>query len=884
MVHIGAIFDADSTEGAAAEISMSLAISDFYALHSNYRTRVVLHIRNTKELVGTAAAVMDLLRNVEVHAIIGPQLSDAAPFVIKLGEKTQVPILSFFDTSPTLSLAENPYFIRAVQDDSNQVKAIAAIVQEFEWYEAVIVYEDTDFSNGMISNLVDALQVNNIRVVYMIPIPTSAKDFHISRELDMLMTKQTRVFIVHMTTSLGSRFFTLVNKAGMMSEGYAWFMTTAMSNSINDMDPQVIDSMEGVLGIRPYVPMSNDLENFKQRWKRNLLLKKPKTSVTEPNIFSLWAYDTIWALARATERIEATDIFFDINTNESSSTDFTGLGFSKIGPRLLNEIPKTKFKGVSGEFHLVNGQLQTSTFELVNVIGRGERVVGYWTPDNGIFQKLGSTSNKKLKKIIWPGDSTRKPKCWAVPKLRIGIPVKLGFTQFVNSYKDSRTNETKCGGLSCDVFLAALDKLDFNVTYEFIPFEDKNGSMAGSYNELIEQVARKKYDAVVGDTTILANRTKYVDFTMPYTESGVAILVPVRQNKHSSMWIFFRPWSWDLWLSVLAACIITALVLRIMEHQTENTEFGVGAPPKRQLFLLMLFPFYALALPQREMVVRECSKLVLIIWLCLAFILMQSYTASLSSMLTLDQLQPTFDSVKDLREKGYYIGYKKNSFVKDLLLQLKFNDSKLIAYNTADEYLKALSKGSEYGGVAAIFEEIPYVRIFLAKYGSKFMMAGPTYRTDGFGFAFPKDSPLVPYLSRAILEVREGDIMDKIEERYFGDQKVTVSYAGPSISTESSSLKTYSFGGLFIIAGIAILLALLISERYIWQKPIFLAKQFSLRFLSSHSSDGTGTEIVPQTTTEMVATEVVESFSGDSERSSSQIRENIFTEEDNKEQ
>lgn len=56
MVHIGAIFDADSTEGAAAEISMSLAISDFYALHSNYRTRVVLHIRNTKELVGTAAA------------------------------------------------------------------------------------------------------------------------------------------------------------------------------------------------------------------------------------------------------------------------------------------------------------------------------------------------------------------------------------------------------------------------------------------------------------------------------------------------------------------------------------------------------------------------------------------------------------------------------------------------------------------------------------------------------------------------------------------------------------------------------------------------------------------------------------------------------------
>ncbi|KAL4298271.1 hypothetical protein GQ457_12G019310 [Hibiscus cannabinus] len=39
------------------------------------------------------------------------------------------------------------------------------------------------------------------------------------------------------------------------------------------------------------------------------------------------------------------------------------------------------------------------------------------------------------------------------------------------------------------------------------------------------------YDAVVGDVTIVANRSLFVDFTLPYTESGVSMLVPIRDNK-----------------------------------------------------------------------------------------------------------------------------------------------------------------------------------------------------------------------------------------------------------------------------------------------------------------------------------------------------------------
>jgi hypothetical protein len=65
---------------------------------------------------------------------------------------------------------------------------------------------------------------------------------------------------------------------------------------------------------------------------------------------------------------------------------------------------------------------------------------------------------------------------------------------------------------------------------------------------------------------------------------------------------------------------------------------------------------------------------------------------------------------------------------------LHFKESKLKPYKTPEEYDEALSYGSDNGGVAAIFDEIPYVKLFLAKYGPKYAVVGPIYQTDGFGF------------------------------------------------------------------------------------------------------------------------------------------------------
>ncbi|XP_031252119.1 glutamate receptor 2.8-like [Pistacia vera] len=411
------------------------------------------------------------------------------------------------------------------------------------------------------------------------------------------------------------------------------------------------------------------------------------------------------------------------------------------------------------------------------------------------------------------------------------------------------------------------------------------GRSAGTYDELLYQIEDKKVDIVVGDTTIVANRTSYVDFTLPYSESGVTMLVPIKRDKRKNMWIFLRPWSWDLWLAVVMYSIFTGIAIRIIEHGTPNTEFQGSTT--RQVGMVLYFPLSSLVVPQGKLV-SKYSQFVLIIWLCLAYILLQSYTASLSSILTIDRLKPSFVSVDELKTKGYFVGYQYGSFVRnDLLLnKLKFNESKLVPYHTIQEYHNALSKGSENGGVAAIFDEIPYVRVFLAKYGSEYMMSGPTYKTDGFGFAFPLESRLVSYFSTAILRVRENKTLDDIEKRYFAHELTSQSDNADPIATSSPSLDVYSFGGLFIITGVATLFALFISQSWLWQKPVAMAKDYTQKYLASHSPNNTE-EIVIQSTTgnEMNVTEQssvpeVESTSENPPRMSNlQIDENVSAEQ-----
>ena len=83
--------------------------------------------------------------------------------------------------------------------------------------------------------------------------------------------------------------------------------------------------------------------------------------------------------------------------------------------------------------------------------------------------------------------------------------------------------------------------------------------------------SKQNFDAEVGDATIGANHSKYVDFTLPYTESGLTMVVFAKNDKGNA-WIFLKPLRLDLWLMTGAAFIFTDIVVWALEHQV-NDEF-----------------------------------------------------------------------------------------------------------------------------------------------------------------------------------------------------------------------------------------------------------------------------------------------------------------------
>ncbi|KAM0943353.1 putative periplasmic binding protein-like I [Dioscorea sansibarensis] len=264
---VGVVLDSATIVGKMGPTSISMAMDEFYASHSNYTTRLVLHLRDSKNDVVLAAS--------EVQAIIGPQKSSQALFISDLGNIAEVPIISFSATSPALSFFRKPYFLRTTLNDSAQVSAISSLTRFFGWREVVLVYEDTGYGRDLINYLADALEGINNKIPYRSVIALTVTDDQIKEELYKLMTMQTRLFIVHMSAQMGARLFSIAKELGMMSEGFAWIMTDGLTNIVDLFDSLVLHSMQGALGVKPYVPSSKKFSEFSVRWKRRYIKEYP---------------------------------------------------------------------------------------------------------------------------------------------------------------------------------------------------------------------------------------------------------------------------------------------------------------------------------------------------------------------------------------------------------------------------------------------------------------------------------------------------------------------------------------------------------------------------------------------------------------------------------
>lgn len=109
-----------------------------------------------------------------------------------------------------------------------------------------------------------------------------------------------------------------------------------------------------------------------------------------------------------------------------------------------------------------------------------------------------------------------------------------------------------------------------------------------------------------------------------------------------------------------------------------------------------------------------------LVWLFVALVISQTYTANLTSMLTARGLEPTVNNIETLQSSNAIIGYSSISFVARYL-------EDVLEIMPVSSDLKSRKTG-------AVFLEVAEAKIFLAKYCKGFTVAGPTYKVGGLGF------------------------------------------------------------------------------------------------------------------------------------------------------
>ena len=128
-----------------------------------------------------------------------------------------------------------------------------------------------------------------------------------------------------------------------------------------------------------------------------------------------------------------------------------------------------------------------------------------------------------------------------------------------------------------------------------------------------------------------------------------------------------------------------------------------------------------------QIIISNLSRFVIIIWIFVVFILQASYTANLTSMLTVQRLTSNINEL--LNSKGK-IAYLADPF-KDILLRMQFDESRLISFKLPYSFGEPLMWNHS---IDAIVGETLYLEVVRSKYCDNLKIIHLPYRTSGFGF------------------------------------------------------------------------------------------------------------------------------------------------------
>ncbi len=314
-----------------------------------------------------------------------------------------------------------------------------------------------------------------------------------------------------------------------------------------------------------------------------------------------------------------------------------------------------------------------------------------------------------------------------------------------------KDNDGRWTGISIDLWRQIATEL--NLTYEFRELDQYN---------LLKGLTNGSLDVVVTELTITPERLDRFDFTYPFYTAGLGIAVPFRE-KHVLISIIKQLFS----STVLVILIIIFSVLLIVgilvwlferklnpEHFGGNTIQGIGSGFWFSA-VTMTTVGYGDKLPK-----TIGGRIVALIWIFSGIILVSIFIATITSMLTVNQLETSVRGLEDLKKAlvGTMPFTTSESFLKNSLISFK-------TYKSIEEGLEALINGE----IKAFVYDAPELRYRIKqRFQGKLDVLPHTYSQENYGIALVNNSPLRKSMNRVLLQKIRNQEWQETLNHYLG--------------------------------------------------------------------------------------------------------------------
>uniref|UniRef100_A0A9J8DD96 Glutamate receptor n=1 Tax=Cyprinus carpio carpio TaxID=630221 RepID=A0A9J8DD96_CYPCA len=378
-----------------------------------------------------------------------------------------------------------------------------------------------------------------------------------------------------------------------------------------------------------------------------------------------------------------------------------------------------------------------------------------------------------------------------------------------------------CKGFCIDILKKIAKSVKF--TYDlYLVTNGKHGKkINGTWNGMVGEVVLKNAHMAVGSLTINEERSEVIDFSVPFIETGISVMVS-RSNGTVSPSAFLEPFSADVWIMMfvmlLLVCAIAVFVfeyfspvgynLRLIDgREAGGPSFTIG----KAIWLLWGLVFNNSVPVQNPR--GTTSKIMVSVWAFFAVIFLASYTANLAAFMIQEEY---VDQVSGLSDKKFQrpndfsppfrFGTVPNgSTERNIRNNYREMHSYMVKFHqrNVDEALYSLKTGK----LDAFIYDAAVLNYMAGRdEGCKLVTigSGKVFASTGYGIAIQKDSGWKRQVDLAILQLFGDGDMEEFEALW-----LTGICHHEKNEVMSSQLDVDNMAGVFYMLGAAMALSLI---------------------------------------------------------------------------